>query len=138
MSDIQVTIVTPTGLKFSGYVQEISIPGESGEMGIMPDHVPLVATSRPGIVRYTDSTKKNHFLVVDSGMVQIDSNQVELLVQRAKTLKELESSELDHEIDHLTELLQEHGLTQPIYEMRRKQLTYFEKMRELKEQNPRS
>ncbi len=132
MSTIKVTIVTPKGLIFSGEVEQITIPTNSGEIGIFPDHIPLIATSSPGIVQYVDLDHQQHFLVVDSGMVQIDSNQVQLLVQRAKSAQEINDIELDDEIKNLQKALSEEGLIESIYEVRQKQLTYFEKMKALK------
>ena len=42
MSTIQVDVVSAEAEVFSGQAEFVSLPGESGELGILPGHTPLI------------------------------------------------------------------------------------------------
>ena len=52
---IRLDVVSAEGELFSGHVQEVSVPGEMGSMGILPNHSQLIATLKPGELNYKTS-----------------------------------------------------------------------------------
>jgi len=48
---IQLEIVTPEKLAYSGAVDAVVLPGAEGEMGVLPHHAPLLATLGIGELR---------------------------------------------------------------------------------------
>ena len=51
MSSIQVDVVSAEESIFSGPAKFVALPGEAGELGILPGHVPLITRIKPGAVR---------------------------------------------------------------------------------------
>ena len=51
MATIKVDVVSAEEHIFSGEAELVSLPGTSGELGIMPGHLPLITLIRPGFVR---------------------------------------------------------------------------------------
>ncbi|MEY3542689.1 MAG: hypothetical protein RIQ29_97, partial [Pseudomonadota bacterium] len=47
----QVDVVSAKESIFSGPATFVALPGESGELGILPGHIPLISRIRPGTVR---------------------------------------------------------------------------------------
>ena len=51
MNTIQVDVVSAEELIFSGEARFVALPGEAGELGILPKHTPLITRIKPGSVR---------------------------------------------------------------------------------------
>ncbi|HBZ58747.1 MAG TPA: F0F1 ATP synthase subunit epsilon, partial [Sutterella sp.] len=51
MSTIIVDVVSAEAAVFSGQAAFVALPGQEGELGILPGHVPLITRIRPGAVR---------------------------------------------------------------------------------------
>ena len=52
MATLQVDVVSAEGSIFSGEAQFVALPGESGELGFLPRHTPLITRIKPGAVRF--------------------------------------------------------------------------------------
>ena len=52
MSTIKVDVVSAEEQIFSGDAEFVALPGESGELGILPQHAPLISLIKPGFVRF--------------------------------------------------------------------------------------
>ena len=53
MSTIKVDVVSAEEEIFSGDAEFVALPGEVGELGILPQHTPLISLIKPGFVRIT-------------------------------------------------------------------------------------
>ena len=51
MATIKVDVVSAEEQIFSGEAKFVALPGETGELGILPGHTPLITRIRPGAVR---------------------------------------------------------------------------------------
>jgi F-type H+-transporting ATPase subunit epsilon len=49
---LALTVATPLGLQLQLDVESVQLPGVAGEFGVLPEHTPLLAALRPGVVRY--------------------------------------------------------------------------------------
>ncbi|MEM6911141.1 MAG: ATP synthase F1 subunit epsilon [Verrucomicrobiota bacterium] len=89
---LPLRIVTPESEIFSGEVDIAVLPGFKGEMGVLPQHAPLVTTLHPGELSYTigDQTKE---LAVGEGLVEITFEGISVLTDLA-----LGEDEIDEEI----------------------------------------
>ena len=47
---LNFSLVSPERELFSGLVEQVDIPGTEGDLGILPNHSPLMAAIRTGIV----------------------------------------------------------------------------------------
>jgi F-type H+-transporting ATPase subunit epsilon len=75
-------IVTPDAKIFSGDVTTVVLPGQLGEMGVLPNHAPLVTALVPGELRYTVGTNVTE-LAVGAGFVEVGAHGVKVLTDLA-------------------------------------------------------
>src|SRR6516165_51786 len=81
-STLKLEIITPTSTVLSEDVEMVTLPGLEGEMGILPQHVPLMTQMVPGemIVRQKG---QDRFLAVGEGFVEITGDHVAILTNLA-------------------------------------------------------
>jgi|SRR5580700_4630501 F-type H+-transporting ATPase subunit epsilon len=79
---LKLEIVTPDAQTFSDNVEMVTLPGIEGEMGVYPNHVPLMTQLAPGeiIVR---KDGQDFFLAVGEGFVEITGEHVAILTDMA-------------------------------------------------------
>ena len=83
MSTIHVDVVSAEALIFSGEAKFIALPGESGELGILPKHTPLITRIKPGAVRIENADGTEEFVFVAGGILEVQPNVVTVLADTA-------------------------------------------------------
>jgi len=83
MSSIYVDVVSAEQSIFSGEAKFIALPGEGGELGILPGHTPLITKIRPGAVRIEKVDGDEEFVFVAGGILEIQPNKVTVLADTA-------------------------------------------------------
>jgi F-type H+-transporting ATPase subunit epsilon len=89
MATLKLEIVTPEKTAYSEDVEMVTLPGSEGELGVYPNHVPLLTTLNPGELRVLKDGKAS-FLAIGEGFVEITATAVSVLTDMA-----LESSVID-------------------------------------------
>ncbi len=64
MATILVDVVSAEASIFSGQAKFVALPGESGELGILPGHTPLITRIQPGAVRIEKEDGSEEFVFV--------------------------------------------------------------------------
>jgi F-type H+-transporting ATPase subunit epsilon len=78
---------------FSGVVEFAVFPGESGELGIMPHHTPLLTRIKPGTVRLKVLGQSDFELVyVSGGMLEVQPNLITVLADTAIRAHDLDEA----------------------------------------------
>jgi len=84
MATIHVDVVSAEEQIFSGEATFVALPGESGELGIMPRHTPLITRIKPGAVRIQRAdTNEEEFVFVAGGILEVQPNRVTVLADTA-------------------------------------------------------
>jgi F-type H+-transporting ATPase subunit epsilon len=86
---LRLEIVTPEEKAFSEDVEMVVLPGMDGEIGVYPQHVPVLTTLKPGELRVFRGGKQTS-LAVGEGFAEITGDSVSVLTDMA-----LESSAID-------------------------------------------
>ncbi len=68
---------------YSGEVSLVVVPGGAGELGITPQHTPLMATLNPGPVRVVETSGEETTFLVGGGLVEVMPHLVTILVDSA-------------------------------------------------------
>jgi len=84
MAGLQVDIVTPTKLAFSGAASEIRLPGWLGEMGVMPGHDTVLSLLRGGTAIVNAEGGEKQF-VIGRGFAEIGPERVTVLTDSCET-----------------------------------------------------
>jgi F-type H+-transporting ATPase subunit epsilon len=79
---LKLEIVTPEGPVYSEDVEIVTLPGVVGQMGIYPQHVPLVTQMVPGelIVR---KDGRDLFIATGEGLIEVTADRVAVLTDLA-------------------------------------------------------
>ena len=75
---LNLEITTPTGQVYSKDVDMVTLPGQEGEMGILPMHVPLIALLGDGEIIARRGNEEDRVLVT-GGCAEITPNRVAIL-----------------------------------------------------------
>jgi F-type H+-transporting ATPase subunit epsilon len=89
MMPIHLEIVTPERRAFEGDVDEVSVPGSEGELGILPHHAPLVSLLGQGILRYRQGDKSEEFAIF-GGFLQVRPDRVVVMAETADLGSEID------------------------------------------------
>lgn len=83
MSTIHVDVVSAEQSIFAGEAKFVALPGESGELGILPGHTPLITRIRPGAVRIEKADGDEEFVFVAGGILEVQPYGVTVLADTA-------------------------------------------------------
>ena len=75
---LKLEVTTPTGQVYSKDVDMVTIPGQEGEMGILPMHVPVIALLGDGEIIARRGQETDHLLVT-GGCAEITQERVAIL-----------------------------------------------------------
>ena len=91
MNTIHVDVVSAEESLFSGAARFVALPGESGELGILPKHTPLISRIKPGSVRIELPDGSEEFIFVAGGILEVQPNCVTVLSDTAIRGKDLDA-----------------------------------------------
>ena len=84
MSTIHVDVVSAEESIFDGEAEFVALPGEAGELGIYPQHTPLITRIKAGAVRIKMPDRKDEeFVFVAGGILEVQPNRVTVLADTA-------------------------------------------------------
>ena len=83
MSTIRVDVVSAEQSIFSGEANFVALPGETGELGILHGHTPLITRIRPGSVRIEKADGDEEFVFVAGGYLEVQPDRVTVLADTA-------------------------------------------------------
>jgi len=95
MATIKLEIVTPEAKTFSDDVDVVTLTGSEGEMGIFPQHMPLMTQLVAGEI-HARKGAENIFLAVGDGFIQVTGEKISILTDmaiRAENIDEVKAEE---------------------------------------------
>ncbi|NIM43886.1 MAG: F0F1 ATP synthase subunit epsilon [Hydrogenophaga sp.] len=92
MSTIHVDVVSAEESIFSGEAKFVALPGEAGELGILPGHIPLITRIKPGAVRIEKADGGEEFVFVAGGILEVQPDAITVLSDTAIRGKDLDEA----------------------------------------------
>jgi F-type H+-transporting ATPase subunit epsilon len=94
MDTLRLEIVTPDAVVYSEDVEMVTLPAVEGQIGILPQHVPLMTQMVPGemIVR---KVGQDRFLAVGEGFVEITGDHVGILTDMAVAAESIDEAKAE-------------------------------------------
>ena len=93
MATIHVDVVSAEESIFSGEAKFVALPGENGELGILPRHTPLITRIKPGAVRIRRADNdEEEFVFVAGGILEVQPGTVTVLADTAIRGKDLDEA----------------------------------------------
>ena len=91
--EIKVDVVSAEAEIFSGVAEFVVLPGESGDLGIYPNHAPLITTIKAGSVRIKgkNTDDENHIFVA-GGILEVQPSVITVLADTAIRAEDLDEA----------------------------------------------
>lgn len=86
---LTLEIVTPEARVYSDTIDTVVIPTTSGEVGILPGHIPLLTQVEHGELRVTKGGVTT-LLAVSGGFAEIEGDRVHVLAEHAITEEKID------------------------------------------------
>ena len=109
MATLRLEIVTPEAKAFSDDVDMVVLPGVEGELGILPQHVPLMTQLKPGELRVTKNGQET-FLAVGEGFVEITGERVSVMTDMAVEEKAIDEAAVQAAMERAEKRMREEHL----------------------------
>lgn len=107
MSALTLELTTPERIVLKESYDSATIPTTEGEITVLPGHVPLVATLRPGMITVRRGSAES-FLAVSGGFVEVmPDGRVVLLADSADRAEELDLAKVEEARERAQKLLEE-------------------------------
>ena len=103
MATLPFTLVSPEKVLFDQEVSMVVIPGIEGDIGVLPQHAPLLTLLRPGVVTVYEEEKVLVRIFVDGGFSEVTPERCVALVTEGTPLESLDKAALEIEIKNLLE-----------------------------------
>jgi F-type H+-transporting ATPase subunit epsilon len=91
----QFELVSPERLLISRPVEMVVVPGTEGDMGVLPDHAPLIATVRPGVIAVFENGQVTERIFVGGGFAEITGERCTVLAEVALPVAELDRGHIE-------------------------------------------
>ncbi|MBN2072916.1 MAG: ATP synthase F1 subunit epsilon [Actinobacteria bacterium] len=110
---IKARLVTPEKNVFEGMVDSIVVPAHSGQLGILPGHIPIVVSLSMGILKLGTEEGPRYF-GVQGGYLEFIFNSANILTERAV------ETTYEKRLDTIKKLSEKHEIVQEISEETKK------------------
>lgn len=90
MKLIKFSLVTPERKLLEEEVMQVTLPSEAGEVTILPDHIPYIATLKSGEIMTKDAKGTAESFAVSGGFVEFHDNILSVLADMAERADEID------------------------------------------------
>jgi len=104
---VDVEVLTPEGEVWSGEARQVSTRSETGELGILANHAPLLAALRPTELRLHLSESETKRYAQAHGWLQVYGNRARLLLEEAIPPENLDAGTLKEQLSDAEQRLSE-------------------------------
>lgn len=88
--EIDLEIITPSKIAFSGKVKSVSIPGTVGNFQVLFNHAPLLSTFEIGRIKIEDINEVVTEFTTGGGSVEVLKNKILILADSLETKEEID------------------------------------------------
>jgi len=100
-------VVTPDGVIYTDHIEAVSLPTITGEITVLPHHIPLISVIRAGEIRITKE-KQEVSLAVSSGVLEVrPHNEVIVIADTAERAEHIDIERAEAAKKRAEELLRE-------------------------------
>ncbi len=90
---VEFELVSPTRLLKSEPVEMVIVPGAEGDIGVLPNHSPLICTVRPGVIKMYEGGKIAEEIFVAGGFCEVSTERCTVLSEEAMMIADIDSAE---------------------------------------------
>ncbi|HNU81269.1 MAG TPA: ATP synthase F1 subunit epsilon [bacterium] len=113
---IKFEIVTPERTVFKQEVFQVTVPTQSGEITVLPDHIPLVSILKPGVLEIKTVDQETEIISVSGGFIEVLRDKIVILADTAERAQELDEN-IIAEARRRAEVSKEEAMSQDNYDL---------------------
>ncbi len=98
MSVLRVEVVAAQGVAWEGDALSVIARTSEGDIGVLPNHEPLLASLVPCAAEVLTSDGRREILAIDGGFISVAENRVSMLSQYARVAAEIDLKAAEHEL----------------------------------------
>lgn len=95
MATLHVDVVSAEAAIFTGEAKFVVLPGEAGELGILPGHTPLISRIRPGTLKIVREDNSEENVFVAGGILEVQPGSVTVLADTAIRASDLDEAKAE-------------------------------------------
>lgn len=103
---MHVSVITPEQTAYEGEATSLTVPTVTGELTILPHHIPLITTLAPGTL-FIRSAEKEEVFAVSRGVLEVNGTSVRVLSDIADRAEDLEEAAIEKAKAEAEKLLSE-------------------------------
>ncbi len=88
---VEFELVSPARLLMSEPVGMVVVPGGDGDIGVLPEHAPLICTVRPGVIKVYDGDKVTDQIFVAGGLCEVSPERCTVLAEEAIMVDDIDA-----------------------------------------------
>ncbi|WEV60214.1 F0F1 ATP synthase subunit epsilon [Streptococcaceae bacterium ESL0729] len=121
MDYMTVQVITPAGVIYDHHAQFVLVSTESGELGIYPKHVPLIAPLKIEEVKIKRIDDDSHvdWVAVNGGIVEVNDNLITIVADSAERERDIDTSRAERARQRAERIIEEAKAKEDINEVRR-------------------
>ncbi len=77
---MQLDIITPEKIAFSGRVTSVTVPGTKGRFTILENHAPIISSLEGGVITYRTGDEEFH-LESAGGFIEVNNNRISIAIE---------------------------------------------------------
>ena len=101
---LKLEVITPERVALQDESTSVIVPGVDGELGIWPNHAPLLAGLKPGVISYKTASGTEK-LVVSGGFVEVANNTISVIAPAAEKSTEIDFTRAEESKKRALELI---------------------------------
>ncbi|MBJ18848.1 MAG: ATP synthase F1 subunit epsilon [bacterium] len=87
---LELVVVTPEGEALCEEIEQVVLPGEAGNFGVLESHERFLTPLKPGPMEIIRSGGGNEWAAITSGFAEVDGSRVVVLVDTCALAKEID------------------------------------------------
>jgi F-type H+-transporting ATPase subunit epsilon len=91
---LKLQIITPEAIVYSEDVEMVTLPGVEGQLGVFPQHVPLLTQMLPGEV-IVNKGGRTESLAVGEGVIEVTADHIAILTDMAIAAEHIDEAKVE-------------------------------------------
>ena len=95
-------LVSPERRLFAGNVEQVVVPGEEGDFGVLPNHAPFMSVIRPGAITVIDGGSETRTFI-HGGFAEVTPDGLTILAEEAIAVADIDPEKLAQDLSDARE-----------------------------------
>src|SRR5919112_3683416 len=100
---MQVELVAADRLVWSGEAKQVIARTTEGDVGILPNHAPMLSLMVDGVVDVTTADDETWIAAVDAGFLSVAGNRISILAEHAEMAHDIDLEKARHDLERAEE-----------------------------------